>query len=65
MTMKILIITFSCLLLYGYSLSRAYEDEIRLSEIKANGDTHVEVRDRYVDELPAVVALHNPLEPLD
>jgi hypothetical protein len=52
-------------LLYGVSQSRGYEDEIRLSTIKANGDTHVQVRWREVDELPTVVALHNPLEPLD
>jgi hypothetical protein len=64
MTMKIFIITFSFLLLYGYSLSRAYEEEV-MAEIRANGDTHVQVRWREVDELPTVIALHNPLEPLD
>jgi hypothetical protein len=65
MTMKIFIITFSFLLLYGYSLSRAYEEEIRLSEIKRARETHVRVPWRFTDELPTVIALHNPLEPLD
>jgi hypothetical protein len=62
--MKPLIIAIF-LLLYGVSQSRGYEDEIRLSEIRANGDTHVQVRWRDVDKLPEVIALHNPLEPLD
>jgi hypothetical protein len=61
--MKPLIIAI-CLLLYGFSQSRAYDD-MYLAEIKANGDTHVRVMWRYTDELPTVIALHNPLEPLD
>lgn len=51
--------------LWGIHQSRAYDDEMALAEVKRNGDTHVQVKERDIDRLPEVVALHNPLEPLD
>jgi hypothetical protein len=61
--MKILAFT-AFLFLYFLSQSIAYEEEV-MAEIKANGDTHIQVKERDIDRLPEVVALHNPLEPLD
>lgn len=64
-TFKWIIGTICFFGLWGIHQSRAYDDEMMLAEVKRNGDTHVQVKERDIDRLPEVVALHNPLEPLD